>query len=142
MPLEHGAILGRLDEGGPKIFETALRDVRNARKNFRQIVDAWLAGEIDRIVSLGVNRLDGSPVTKRILLDERNEAWVKEVPQMLREKRTFFVTVGAAHLSGQGSVIDLLCHQGHAVQRIHTASGRSAAACPKTTLQVAGDGAD
>jgi uncharacterized protein YbaP (TraB family) len=137
MPLDHGAILGRLDEGGPQVFEAALRDIRNTRRNFRQLVDGWLAGETDRVLGLGTSGLNAHPVTRRILLDERNEAWVKEVPQMLREKRTFFVTVGAAHLSGQGSVIDLLCRQGHAVQRIHTASNRTEQACPAKALHVA-----
>jgi hypothetical protein len=34
------------------------------------------------------------------MLDDRNSAWVPQIEKMVGEKRTFFITVGAAHLVG------------------------------------------
>jgi uncharacterized protein YbaP (TraB family) len=46
------------------------------------------------------------------LLNERNQDWARQIQGMLDEKRTFFVTVGIAHLVGPQGVPALLRAKG------------------------------
>jgi uncharacterized protein YbaP (TraB family) len=41
------------------------------------------------------------------LLFDRNENWVKQIPQVSKEKKVFYA-VGAGHLGGEKGVIQLL----------------------------------
>jgi uncharacterized protein YbaP (TraB family) len=55
--------------------------------------------------------------TKKWMLDVRNENWVVKMPQMMKDKSTFFA-VGAAHLLGEQGVINLLRKKGYIVKPI------------------------
>jgi uncharacterized protein YbaP (TraB family) len=46
---------------------------------------------------------------------ERNMAWVKQMPEMMKQKSTFFF-VGAGHLFGKQGVLKLLRKQGYTVE--------------------------
>jgi len=52
---------------------------------------------------------------KKTMIDDRNKDWVPKIEKMLKEKRTFFITVGAAHLVGPGGVPNLLRQDGYHV---------------------------
>ncbi len=52
-----------------------------------------------------------------VMLNERNNNWVKKLPAVMAEKPTF-VAVGAGHLPGPGGVINLLREQGYAVEAV------------------------
>ena len=123
-------MLVELDDVSSAHFERALTQVRDIRRSFDEIASLWVSGDAGKIETWQLQELGGLPQAREILLDRRNAAWVDEIPNMLREKRTFLVTVGAAHLVGQGSVIDLLCKRGLKPQRINTATGAASAACP------------
>ncbi|MFN3852328.1 MAG: TraB/GumN family protein [Spirosomataceae bacterium] len=51
------------------------------------------------------------------LLAKRNEKWVKEIPQIIEKKSTFFA-FGAAHLGGENGVINLLRKAGYRVKAV------------------------
>jgi uncharacterized protein YbaP (TraB family) len=55
--------------------------------------------------------------SKKWILDVRNENWVVKMPDMMKDKSTFFA-VGAAHLLGEQGVIDLLRKSGYTVKPI------------------------
>ena len=55
--------------------------------------------------------------TKKWLLDVRNENWVVKMPDMMKDKSTFFA-VGAAHLLDEQGVINLLRKKGYIVKPI------------------------
>ena len=71
-----------------------------------------------------------NPNEKKLLLDKRNRNWVPQIEGMMVSKQTIFVTVGAAHLVGPGSVLDILCVRGWKVQRIKTGASVPPPACP------------
>lgn len=58
-----------------------------------------------------------TPEAIKWMLTIRNNNWVKKMPDIMNEKSTFFA-VGAAHLVGEGGVIQLLRKQGYTVQAI------------------------
>jgi uncharacterized protein YbaP (TraB family) len=55
-------------------------------------------------------------VAKKALLDDRNRLWIPKIENMLTEKHTFLITVGAAHLVGPNGVPNLLRAAGYTVE--------------------------
>jgi uncharacterized protein YbaP (TraB family) len=126
---EQMEMLVKLDAGGMDGFEESLRDFRRTPETLDRMTGAWAKGDIAALTSFALDGLNKSPATRKVLLEDRNRNWVAQVPALLKQKRTFFITVGAAHLYGPQSVVELLCAQKLPVQRIDTASGRSSSAC-------------
>ncbi|MHA3789239.1 TraB/GumN family protein [Flavobacterium hauense] len=51
---------------------------------------------------------------ENLMLTERNKAWVKKIPAIVKKESTFFA-VGAGHLYGKTGLIELLRQQGYKV---------------------------
>jgi uncharacterized protein YbaP (TraB family) len=83
---------------------------------------AWLAGDGERLLAEAFTGL--SPAARdhiaRHLLAERNVRFTERVAGRLAEQpaAALFVAIGAGHLLGAGSVVDLLTARGHAVERV------------------------
>jgi uncharacterized protein YbaP (TraB family) len=126
-------MLIKLDQGGMDGFEESLRDFRRTPETLDKMTTAWVTGNMAALDALALDGLNKSPETRKILLEDRNRKWVAQIPGLLKQKRTYFVTVGAAHMTGPASVVELLCKEGLPVQRVDTASGRSQSACAAPT---------
>lgn len=79
---------------------------------FTKLLAAWEAGDPKAIEASNTGQ---DPVAKKALLDDRNRLWVPKIEKMLTEKRTFLITVGAAHLVGPNGVPNLLRAEGYTV---------------------------
>jgi uncharacterized protein YbaP (TraB family) len=89
--------------------EAATRPVFPAKK----LLDAWEAGDTNALADI-INASQ-SVEERQAILDDRNKDWVPKIEKMLKEKRTFFITVGAAHLVGPDGVPSLLRQDGYHV---------------------------
>jgi len=69
---------------------------------FQKLLTAWETGDVAGIKAIGPDRM--SAAERKVMLDDRNSAWVPQIEKMLAEKRTVFITVGAAHLVGPTGV--------------------------------------
>jgi uncharacterized protein YbaP (TraB family) len=69
---------------------------------FKKLLTAWETGDVAGIKATGLDMMP--PAERKVVLDDRNSAWVPQIEKMLNEKRTFFITVGAAHLVGPEGV--------------------------------------
>lgn len=96
--------LGELDEA-----ETAMA----------AMADAWRAGELAALSDELLDDFDDFPGLYDALVTHRNEAWATTLDAMLTDGRRYLVVVGALHLVGNDSVIDLLTARGHRVERLH-----------------------
>ena len=81
---------------------------------FKKLLDAWASGDPSAIATINFDSM--SPDEKKTMLDDRNSDWVPKIEKMLKEKRTFFITVGAAHLVGPDGVPNLLRQAGYRVE--------------------------
>jgi uncharacterized protein YbaP (TraB family) len=52
-----------------------------------------------------------------IMLDDRNEEWIDDMENLMKEEATFFA-VGAGHLGGENGVISLLEKAGYKVEAV------------------------
>lgn len=82
------------------------------------LIAAWLAGDIDTMAALMVPRNESEAAALDVLLYERNERWMPQIERLLAENREDLIVVGAAHLIGAGSVLDLLEQAGYTITRI------------------------
>jgi uncharacterized protein YbaP (TraB family) len=81
---------------------------------FKKLLAAWEAGDTAAILAL--NTASETPEEHKALPYDRNHNWLPKIEKMLNEKRTFFITVGAAHLAGgPDSVPNLLRQAGYKV---------------------------
>ena len=82
------------------------------------LVGAWASGDDARLATLLHDEMAETPPLYEALLTRRNQAWVPQIEALLaRSGEDALVVVGAGHLVGAGSVVDLLRTRGHTVAR-------------------------
>ena len=106
------------EETQRKLLVSMLDDMQTAAADFRKMLAAWTAGDTRAIANTFDDELKKAPEIAHVLIDERNAHWVDWLKQRLDTPGTVMVAVGAGHLAGKGSVIDLLKQQGLHVERV------------------------
>lgn len=82
-----------------------------------KLVSAYKAENVDLMYDFTTDKKYTSDKTKKIILDERNQNWVKNMPELMKKQSVFFA-VGSAHLAGEFGVINLLRKAGYKVKPI------------------------
>jgi uncharacterized protein YbaP (TraB family) len=97
---------------------TTVDDVPNMPREISDMARAWSSGNADSLAkSVTDDPTMDKGFTQTMVLD-RNARWAPVIEQMLAQNRQNLIVVGAGHLVGDGSVIDLLTKAGFTVQRI------------------------
>lgn len=96
-------------------FDADLKQFQSEQGTIGAMVDAWGAGDVKAVGRLMNKDLDSVPGAKKLLIDDRNAAWVKQIDTMLGEHAVYFITVGTGHLAGPRGVPALLRAQGYTV---------------------------
>lgn len=76
-----------------------------------KMVAAWRAGDLGNLAKLA-NDSYTCPELEKILLTDRNARWVEKIKTWLDDPKSYLVVVGAGHLVGEDSVIDMLRDDG------------------------------
>lgn len=63
------------------------------------------------------NTCDGTPEEKETLIYSRNDNWMKQMPEIMKQKATFFA-VGAGHLPGERGLLAQLKAAGYTVEGV------------------------
>ncbi len=95
--------------------------VKDADKNsaqFQKLLDRWLSGNVDALLSEIDSGILSSPHIRSALLDNRNRNWATKIGAMIDSGDHRFVAVGAAHLGGTSGVPALLKRAGYTVERV------------------------
>lgn len=102
----------RLDGLPPALQEASLKamlaDIDTQAANIEKVADAWRQGDVATLEQLLHEGFRDAPEIADRLLFERNRNWVPAVQRCLDERAGCFIVVGAAHLVGPGSLVDLL----------------------------------
>jgi hypothetical protein len=80
-----------------------------------ELVGAWQAGDTDALARMLSDEFDDFPELYRPLTEDRNRAWVEQLDDLLDDRDDYLVVVGALHLVGRNSVVDLLRQRGYTV---------------------------
>ncbi len=97
-------------------FEIGLREFQSEQNGIGAMTDAWGAGDVKTVGRLMNKDLEHEPGAKKLLIDDRNRAWIKNLDEMLAAPGIYFVTVGAGHLVGRAGIPALLRAQGYRVE--------------------------
>lgn len=102
----------RLDGLSGALQETSLKamlaDIDAQATNIETLATAWRKGDTATLEKLLTEGFDEAPEIAERLLYERNRNWVPSVERCLAEDARCFVVVGAAHLVGPQSLVQLL----------------------------------
>jgi hypothetical protein len=79
---------------------------------------AWVSGDVEGIARTFNRDLSASPELQQALIKNRNANWSKWIEQRMAQPGEVFIAVGAGHLAGRDSVIDLLKRDGYSVRRV------------------------
>ena len=98
-----------------EFFQAGLKSFATADDDIVAITDAWIRGDAAALDAVTVKEFEGHPEARAVFFTDRNHNWAKQIEAMLRERKTFFITVGAGHLVGKDSVPALLRADGFKV---------------------------
>lgn len=103
-----------------KFLVNGLAEIDAATGDLGALVNAWKAGDTETLDKLLISEdLAVIPELYDALLRNRNAKWAPEIDKLMKsESGTFLVAVGAAHLIGKDSVIELLKPLGYAADRV------------------------
>jgi hypothetical protein len=100
------------------LLEQALTELASADEVMTALVDAWRSGELEPLAQTLMVEFAEFPELYDALVVERNKSWITELERLLTDGTDYLVVVGALHLVGQDSVIDLLRARGFSVTRL------------------------
>lgn len=80
-----------------------------------QLLTAWRTGDTATLARVLSEEFDDFPELYRPLTEDRNRAWVDQLAALLDDRDDYLVVVGALHLVGRNSVVDLLRQRGYRV---------------------------
>jgi uncharacterized protein YbaP (TraB family) len=100
------------------ILVQALRDLDALDSGVQRLTDAWKKGEEKVLEELILGGFKDYPeLYQRVMLD-RNRQWLVHFERFLAQSEVHMVVVGAAHLVGKGSLIELLRERGYTVEQM------------------------
>jgi hypothetical protein len=115
-PAQQFAILGGLSLPDQKRFLLmTLEESEQADAQLDELLDAWRRGDTAALAGALSDEFEDFPQLYRPLTEDRNRAWAVELEDLLDDRDDYLVVVGALHLVGRNSVVDLLRQRGHSV---------------------------
>jgi len=112
-------IMARLPEKQQREFLLySVEDAERMASEVDKLVAAWRQGDATQMAKLLQDGFDEYPDLYRPLTVDRNRKWIPQIEQLLEGRDDYLVVVGALHLVGTDSVIDLLERKGHKVKQL------------------------
>lgn len=108
---------GTLEEQVAQLV-AGLDEYEAGKDELDKLVTAWIAGDVDGLAGMMEPEGEAEQAAVEALLFSRNRNWIPALEKLLADNREDLVVVGAAHLAGKGSVLDLLEQAGYTITRI------------------------
>jgi len=100
------------------VLRQMLSEVDVIEKNFNEMIDAWLRGDVHKLASIIKEGFEGYPEIYKRFIVRRNKRWFLKLKRLLSEGEDVLVIVGSAHLVGDGSLVDLMKKSGYKVRQL------------------------
>lgn len=126
---ERGLKLGYLEEPDYQItvldetltieeLEEMLSHFDEQKEDLVKLFEYYNAGDIESMKTVSFKDLDEKPEMYEKLFFKRNEAWVPQIEEQIKESNGAFFAFGAGHLLGERGVLDLLEKKGYKPYRL------------------------
>ncbi len=113
-----GLLAGFTDPEQRELLAGYLEQSGKMEEGIIALFDAWLAGDAQRMAAIVDAEFSGTAAARRVeevLLRTRDAVMSVKIKDLLTLPGASFVVVGAAHLCGEGSIVDLLQKDGYEV---------------------------
>jgi uncharacterized protein YbaP (TraB family) len=106
--LQVDLITGFSKEEGEAILDSTLKDIHTLKEDLGKLIKSWETGDMKTLAGLLNQTLEEHPELYKRLLVERNKRWIPRIEELVRGDKDAIVIVGAAHLAGKQSVVEML----------------------------------
>jgi uncharacterized protein len=114
--------MSRFNEFGTEFIEEliteSIAEADESPEVFDAIVAAWRSGDEEALGDLILEQTGPHSRLHEILLVDRNRNWIPGIEKHLATNRDVMFLVGAGHLVGEDSVVDLLREKGYEVKQL------------------------
>jgi len=115
---EQFAVMASLPLAQQKRFlMMTLEESEQIDEQLDELLKAWRTGDTATLARVLTAEFDDFPELYRPLTEDRNRAWVDKLVDLLDDRDDYLVVVGALHLVGRHSVVELLEQRGYEVVR-------------------------
>ncbi|MEA3066907.1 MAG: uncharacterized protein QOK41_314, partial [Sphingomonadales bacterium] len=117
--LEQLGFFDRLPETAQRaLLEGAIEGNESMDADFGGMLKAWSRGDVEGIARTFDRDLASSPELSQALIRQRNANWSKWIEQRMGRPGAVMIAVGAGHLAGKHSVLEMLKKDGYTVRRL------------------------
>jgi len=117
--VEQLSFFDRLPEAAQRnLLEGALEENATVKRDFGGMLDAWSRGDVKGIAKTFDHDLSTSPELRDSLIRQRNANWSKWIERRMTQPGAVLIAVGAGHLAGPYSVLEMLKKDGYKIQRV------------------------
>jgi len=104
-----------------RLLRITMKNATHADWYFDSMISSWKSGNLSRMKTLIANDYPADNALTRKLIQRRNANWLPTIEAMLQgtEIGNSMFVVGAAHVLGPGSVIELLEAKGYRVKQLY-----------------------
>ncbi len=103
------------DEEQDNLLKMTLQQVKETPEMLDGLIETWKSGDtkaLDELLNKYFNEEENVALTKAVLYD-RNASWIPAIEKELKQPGNAMFIVGAGHLVGKKSVIEMLQAKGH-----------------------------
>jgi uncharacterized protein YbaP (TraB family) len=108
---------GLTDKESEEFLGQALKDMDVWKKQIAMLEKAWLTGDTAALDKLLLDSFREYPLMHKKLIIDRNRAWIPKLEQLLKGDKDVLAVVGAGHLVGKDSVVELLTAKGYKIEQ-------------------------
>ena len=101
------------------LLQATLADMATLPKLMGKMLRSWMNGSpevLAELIAMESGGIEGAFMER--LIYTRNRNWIAPLEQMLGDNEANLIVVGAGHLAGDGSVLDLLEQAGYEIERL------------------------
>lgn len=106
------------DENPDEFVSRSLMELDQIEADLTNLLNAWEQGNTETIDALINKSFSDYPEQYEKFITNRNKAWVKQLSDLIKNGETTMVVVGAGHLCGDESVINLLQIKGFTAEQL------------------------
>ena len=112
-------LFGRLNRQKQEILlRQTLQELDIIETRFQEMIHAWRTGDYELFNSIISKSFHEYPYLYNRLFVRRNRNWVPEITKLMNQQGDALIIVGAGHLVGKDSVINLMKKRGYKVNQL------------------------